>query len=232
LGATWWIDFTDASTLSILGGTNVGVATDKVSGVQFAAFPGSGGPIYNSTGYLGLSGTAQSNATYLTSPTFSYTASPVTEYTWFGHVFDNPTAQRGGKIFVATDGANWPGGTAFSLMIDPNANPYPPGPVWRFQNRTNSGGEVQLETNITFSAWTSVAMRSYNSGSDVVFEVWENGSIISSGTSAGSTYSATTPLYQLMFDGGIDLSTEQFFFSKKLTNTEMGDMFTYLNNKY
>ena len=228
LGALWWVDFTDASTLTINSGA-IGVAIDKISGVQFASYPGTSGPFYNPIGYNGVSGTAQSNAVFLTPPPV-YSA--ISSYTWFGYVLDNPTLQRGGKMFVATDGGNWPGGTAFSLMFDNNINPYPPGPVWRFQNRTSSGGAIQLDTNIAIGAWTSVAMRSYNSGSNVVFEVWENGSIISSGTTAGSVYSATTPYFQLMFDGGIDFSTEQFFFNKKLTDTEMGEMFTYLNNKY
>jgi len=117
-------------------------------------------------------------------------------------------------------------------MLDPNANPYPPGPVWRFQNRTSTGNAVQINTDITYSAWTDVAMRSYNSGSDLVLEVWENGSIIDSGSVAGSAVSVSNPIFSLMFDGGIDFNTEQFFFDRKLTNTEMGDMFTYLTNKY
>jgi hypothetical protein len=225
LGALWWIDFTDASTLSILGGNKVAVATDKIGGVQFAAFPGSNGPLYNPIGYNGVSGTAQTNATYLTNPPVY---SGFSNYTWFGYVYDDKVSQRGGKIFVGTDGGNWPGGAAFSLMIDPNQ----PGFVWRFQNRTAGGGAIQLDTDITYSAWTAVAMRSYYDGTNTQFEVWENGSVISSGTAVGNIYQVSNPYFQLMFDGGIDFNTEQFFFNKKLTDGQMAQMFNYLSNKY
>ena len=227
LGALWWIDFTDASTLGILmpAGNIIASATDKVSGVQFSAFPGSGGPLYNPIGYSGVSGTAQTNAVYLTSPPVY---SGFSAYTWFGYVYDDVVSQRGGKIFVATDGGNWPSGSAFALMIDPNQ----PGYVWRFQNRTSTGGAIQLNTDITYSAWTAIAMRSYYDGTDTQFEVWENGSIIASGSSSQNIYQVSNPYFQLMFDGGIDFSTEQFFFDKKLTDIQMGTMFSYINNKY
>ena len=154
--------------------------------------------------------------------------SNVGEYTWFGTVYDDAVSQRGGKIFVAAQEPGWPGGQAFSLMIDPNQPPN----VWRFQNRTQTGGSVQLNTDITYSAWTLVAMRSYNSGGNCVFEVWENDNIISSGTAADNVYVSTDPIFSLMFDGGIDFNTEQFFFDRKLTNSEMTQMFNYIANKY
>ena len=223
LNALWWIDFTDASTLTFNGG-NIETATDKIASVVFSA--DTNGPIYNSTGYLGLSGSVQSNATQLKNQSGDY--SNVGEYTWFGFVYDDPTLQRGGKIFVAADNPGWPAGTAFSLMIDPNDVGY----VWRFQNRTDTGNAILLNTDITYSAWTAVAMRSYNSGTDTNFEIWNDGSIIASGTSGGNVYVSTDPIFSLMFDGGIDFNTEQFFFDKKLTDGEMGTMFNYLSNKY
>jgi hypothetical protein len=224
LGALWWIDFTEASTLTIVSPGTVAVARDKIANVVFSAY--FGGPLYNATGYLGVSGTAQSNASQLKNQSGDY--SNVSEYTWFGYVYDDKVSQRGGKIFTAADNPGFPSGNSFSLMSDPNE----PNPIWRFQNRTDAATSTTLNVDITYSAWTAVAMRSYNSGGNTNFEVWENGSIISSGTSAGNAYVSTDPIFSLMFDGGIDFCTEQFFFSKKLTNTEMGDMFTYLNNKY
>jgi len=229
LGALWWIDFTDASTLS-LSGSFVASATDKISNVVFTADTGSGGgPLYSSTGYLGISGDVRTNATQLRNDGSSY-GSSFTEYTWFGRVYDDVVSQRGGKIIVGTNNNDpWSSGQAFMLMIDPNTGP---SPVWRFQNRGNSG-VVQVNTDITFSAWTDIAMRSYNSGSDLVLEVWENGSVISSGTNASdSAITVNLPIFSLMFDGGIDFNTEQFFFDRKLTNGEMNQMFTYLTNKY
>jgi hypothetical protein len=225
LNALWWIDFTDASTLTFNGG-NIETATDKIASVVFSADTG-GGPIYNPTGYLGLSGSAQSNATQLKNQSGEY--SNVSEYTWFGFIYDDATSQRGGKIFVAADNPGWPVGKDFSLMLDPNEVGY----VWRFQNRTSTDGGVTLNTDITYSAWTAVAMRSYNSGGNTNFEVWENGSIIGSSKETGSScYTSTDPIFSLLFDGGIDFNTEQFFFDKKLTDGEMTQMFNYLSNKY
>jgi len=225
LGALWWIDFTDASTLTIdIPNQEILTATDKIAGVVFSADPG--GPNYNATGYLGVSGSVRTNATQLRNSSGEY--SNVSECTWFGFIYDDGVSQRGGKIFTAADNPGWPGGAAFLTMTDPNL----PGFVWRFQNRTTTGAAIQLDTNITLSAWTAVAMRSYNSGSDINFEIWENGSIISSGTGFGNTYIATDPIFSLMFDGGIDFNTEQFFFDKKLTDGQMAQMFNYLSNKY
>jgi hypothetical protein len=226
LNALWWIDFTDASTLTTSGGLDPQIltATDKIDSVVFSADPG--GPLYFPTGYNSVSGSVRTNASQLKNQSGEY--SNVGEYTWFGTVYDDVVSQRGGKIFTGVDNPGWPGGAAFSIMTDPNL----PNFVWRFQNRLQNGSAIVLETNITYSAWTAVAMRSYNSGGNVNFELWENGSITSSGTSFGNTYIATNPIFSLMFDGGIDFNTEQFFFDRKLTNSEMTQMFNYINNKY
>jgi len=102
LGALWWIDFTDASTLT-LAGSNVASATDKISNVVFTADTGSGGgPVYDSTGYLGISGDVRTNATQLRNDVNVYGTS-FTEYTWFGRVYDDVVSQRGGKIVIGTN---------------------------------------------------------------------------------------------------------------------------------
>lgn len=222
LGALWWIDFTDASTLTIdIPNQEIITATDKIANVVFSADPG--GPVYNATGYLGVSGSVRTNAFSLKNDSGDY--SNVGEFTWFGFVYDDVVSQRGGRIFVA---AQYPNADQWALMFD-NTNP---SQYWRFQNRTTSGGAVVLDVDITYSAWTAVAMRSYNSGGNTNFEAWENGNIIASGTTNDNVFISTDPIYNLMFGGGIDFNTEQFFFNKKLTDSEMGQMFAYLSNKY
>ena len=227
-GALWWIDFTDVSTIITAFGLVI-TATDKISSVVFSV--PSGGPIYNPTGYLGVSATTRTNASQLSNPLGTYTG--FTEYSWFGRVYDDVVSQRGGKILVASDTAQFPSGSPFLVVADFNINPYPPGPVWTFQADTDIGGPATLNENFTFSAWTNIALRYYKSGSKVRFEFWENGVEISH-TEVASTdpFNVTNPVFGLMFDGGIDFNTEQFFFDRKLTNTEMVDMFTYLTNKY
>jgi hypothetical protein len=224
LGALWWIDFTDAATLTLNGG-NIQTATDKIANVVFSADPG--GPMYNATGYLGVSGSVQSNATKLKNQPGEY--SNVGEYTWFATLFDNPVSQRGGKLLFVEDNNLF---YNVSLFSDPNGYPYPPGPVWFFESLTSTFSSAQSFVNTTFSAWTSIAVRTYNSGGITQLEVWENGSIISSTSQTGTCFTAIDPVYSMMYDGGIDFTTEQFFFDKKLTNGEMASMFNYLSNKY
>ena len=221
LGALWWIDFTDASTLTTSFG-NITQALDKVSNVAFTA--GGGGPTYDSTGYLGVSGDVQTNASQLKNPVVYGTTTP--DFTWFGRVYDDGVSQRGGKIIA---GAIQPGYPSFTFqgMFDLNTNPYPPGPIWTFKTVVQD-----VNTNIQVATWTNVAHRVYWVGSTEYSEVWENGSIIASGTTSGTATIYPDPVWSLMFDGGIDFNTEQFYFDKKLSNAEMAQMFTYLNNKY
>ena len=228
LGALWWVDFTDASTLTINSG-NVQVALDKVSNVPFSA-TSNPGPIYNATGYLGVSGSAQTNAFQLANNSMVY--SGITEYTWFGRVYDDVVSQRGGKIFYITDVSPYPSGGTYSAVSDFNLFPYPPGPVWFFLAETTNGS-ASFDGDFTYSAWTNIALRFYSSGSKTRFELWENGSEtqhIEINTS--SPLLVANPIFNLMWDGGIDFNTEQFFFNRKLTNGEMNQMFTYLNDKY
>jgi hypothetical protein len=111
---------------------------DKISNVPFIASPGGNGPTYNGAGYLGVSGTAQTNATQLKNSLGTYTT-PFTEYTWFGRVYDDVVSQRGGKIILASDGGLYPTGNTFFTLADFNLNPYPPGPVWYIETETLFG---------------------------------------------------------------------------------------------
>lgn len=223
LGAMWWIDFTDASTLTVVS-SQVTQALDKVSGVTFSAGPG--GPIYTSTGYLGVSGTVQSNAVKLENSGGTY--SSVSDWTWFGRLYDDGVSQRGGKVIVGAESPGFLSGPTLIVMQDDNSNPYPPGPIWNFQDQAFS-----VYDNIAIASWTNVAMRSYYSGASIVFEIWENGSIIQGPSFAPNPpTSINNPVFSLMYDGGIFFNTEQFFFNKKLSNAEMTQMFNYLNNKY
>lgn len=224
LGATWWIDFTYTPSLTIDSG-NVRIALDRISNVPFSA--ASAGPIYNSTGYLGVSGTAQTNAFRLQNNSNVYGA--VSGYTWFGRVYDDVVSQRGGR-FLVIDSPEFVDG---ARIEDQNLYPYPPGPVWTFVSPLVSYNQINIDTNFTYSAWTNISFRVYNSGTTAVGEVWENGSIIDTQIIPNEQlWNFLNPRYGLMFDGGIDLNTEQVFFDRKLTDIEMGQMFTYFNNKY
>lgn len=223
LGAMWWIDFTDASTLTVVS-SQITQALDKVSGVTFSA--GGGGPVYDPIGYLGISGSVQSNATSLQNS--GGTFSGVSDWTWFGRLYDDGVSQRGGKVIVGAASPGFPTNAPFIVMQDDNTNPYPPGPIWNFQDAAQS-----VYDNIAVSSWTNVAMRSYYTGVSITFEIWENGSIIQGPLFAPNPpVTINNPVFSMMYDGGIFFNTEQFFFNRKLSSAEMAQMFNYLNNKY
>lgn len=236
LGAMWWIDFTDSSTLTtITSGPDffIATATDKIASIVFTAdtTPGNLGPQYFPTGYLGISGDVKANASQLRNPSGTY--GTFTEYTWFARMYDDPAVQRGGSMITATNnGVAWPTGLAFSRFSDNNLFPYPPGPVWRAFMRL-SGGQLDLDLDINYATWTDVAIRVYEQTNITYIEVWQNGSIIGSTTQTfNPPVSVNDPIFSLMFDGGFNFNTEQFFFNRKLTNLEMATMFGYLTTKY
>lgn len=226
--ALWWVDFTDAATLNINGGTQTVIdANDKIANVQFSSSTLNGGPIYNATGYNGVSGDTQTNANPLENPLGTYNTHH-NGITWFGTLYDDVVSQRGGCLMEAYDGG-FPSGSRFIFIRDLNSPPN----TWYANVRLQGGGSLQVGFTPVASAWTSLAVRAYEQSSDVYLEVWENGSIIASGTSVSSSlFVLSDHQYRLMFDGGIDFNTEQFYFDKKLNNSQMNQMFTYLNNKY
>ena len=225
--ALWWIDFTDASTLTTNFGT-VSQAMDKIASVAFTATTLSG-PLYNPIGYLGVSGMTTENAAPLENPLGTYTAHH-NGFTWFGFIDDdNVGPQRGGCFVEAYDGTGFPTGTRFFFVRDLNNPPN----VFYANARLNEGGSLQVGFDLSTTGWTSIAVRAYEQSGDAYLEVWENNSLISSGTTASaSLYTLTDQQYRLMFDGGLDGNTEQFYFDKKLNDSQLSQMFNYLNNKY
>ena len=226
LGALWWIDFTDASTLSVSGGL-ITQANDKIANVPFTS---GNGPTYNATGYLGISGTSQEGAERLTNALGTYTT-PFSGWTWFAHMYDDQVSQGGGKIFNFSQGDDPVGPNQAGHFQDDVGSPGVAG--WRSRSVSSSVNFLNVSQNPTLSAWTFVAIRAYQDGADMKLDFYENGSILQTGTLSSNTMRTLTDAkFNLMYDGGIDLVTEQFFFDRKLTNGEMTQAFNYLSNKY
>lgn len=225
-GALWWIDFTDSGTLTISSGS-ISQALDKISNVSFTS---NNGPFYNSTGYLSVSGTAQEGGERLRNTLGTYTT-PFSGWTWFCNMYDNPTQQGGGKIFNFSQGDDPVGPNQAGHFQDDLGSPGVAG--WRSRSVSNDVSFLNVSQNPTLSAWTFVAIRAYQDGSDMKLDFYENGSILQTGTLSSKTMKTLTDAqFNLMYDGGIDYVTEQFFFSSKLSDTAMSDMFGYLSNKY
>jgi hypothetical protein len=228
LNALWWVDFTDTPTLNIdYFFQTIIDADDKIANVQFSASTTTGGPNYNATGYLSVSGTARTNAVPLENQLGTYTGHR-DGFTWFGFMYDDGVSQRGGCMVENYDGG-FPSGTRVFFVRDINTPPY----VWYARVKLQSGSDLDLGFNPTLSAWTPIAVRAWTQSGDVNLEVWENGSLLTSTSSAGQAlYTLSDQQFRLVFDGGIDFNTEQFYFDKKLSNSQMTAMFTYLSNKY
>ena len=233
LNAMWWIDFTNSSTLTLNPPNNnrVFVADDLIANVPFSVEDGNtnNGPMYYPTGYLGVSGMTVENASPLVNPTSTYT-SHHNGFTWFGFIDDdNQGSQRGGAFVEGYDGTNFPTGTRFFYVRDLNNPPN----IFYTQVKLQSGGDLQLGFDLSTTGWTAIAVRAYQQSGDVFLEVWENGTQIASTSAVGqSLYILSNHFYRLMFDGGLDGNTEQFFFDKKLNNSQLSQMFNYLSNKY
>jgi hypothetical protein len=225
--ALWWIDFTDASTLT----TNfnyVSQALDKIASVPFTATTLSG-PVYNPIGYLGISGSTIEGTNPLENALGTYTAHHQ-GFTWFGFIDnDNAGTQRGGCFVEGYDGTGFPTGTRFFFVRDLNTPPN----IFYANARLNGGGSLEVGFDLSTTGWTSIAVRAYEQSGDAYLEVWENNTLIASGTqSSASLYTLSDQQYRLMFDGGLDGNTEQFYFDKKLNNSQLSQMFNYLSNKY
>jgi hypothetical protein len=186
-------------------------------------------PQYFPTGYLGVSGSTTQNASPLVNPLGTYTTHH-NGFTWFGFVDDdNISPQRGGAFIEGYDGTGFPTGTRFFFVRDLNNPPN----VFYAEARLNGGSVIQVGFDLATSGWNSIAVRAYQQSGDVFLEVWDNNILIASATQPGaSLYTLTDHQYRLMFDGGQDGNTEQFYFDKKLNDNQLSQMFLYLSNKY
>jgi hypothetical protein len=225
LNALWWIDFTNFS--SITSGFGVVLqAIDQVNGVDFNA--PTNGPVWLPTGYLGVSGATQTFVSPLKNNLGEYTSHPKA-LTWFGFIDqDGGGSQRGGAICEAWNNGISTGSRVFMLR-DLNQSPN----YWWARVKLNGGADFEVGFDLTQTGWTGVCVRVFEQSGDVHLEVFENDVLIASGISPSTTLFNYTDLqFTLMYDGGLDTNTEQFWFDKKLSDSQVSQMFTYLNNKY
>jgi len=85
----------------------------------------------------------------------------------------------------------------------------------------------------TAYTWTDLAVRVFNDGANAKIELWADGVLQGTTTAPNANFQAPPT------DQGVNLGrlfngyfAEQFWFDRKLTNSEMGDMFDYLEEKY
>lgn len=248
--ALWWSQLSNPSFLNLSGNNSIISVIDGVDGTTlFKGGDDALGPMgkgkfvsgvypstelnYSGSGLFNV-GVSNETITSLNGDYPSLTAS--TDFTFFSrHYFTGSTNEQ------ALFSSDYNGGQTNSTLWDGSVVPY------RWFQLKYQGGNIEFNRwfnpnidngfvgfNITASGntWIDLAWRTYQDGSTCKSECWINGSIVNSGQ---TTYVAVAPatapgqIQGTNFEGYI---AEQFYFNRKLTDIEMGDMFTYLTNRY
>ena len=230
-GALWWLDFTNTSSLSLTGTSLYGLQNLATSINGYFSANTSNPPSWSATTYNGVSGGTFANAQGLSNPLGMFMGN-YSAYTHFVHlkVLDDDAA---GAITQSDNNSNFTGGTQGYRWFSLDDYTQSPGNFFRCYSFTDTGASWTEPTfNTSVDTWYQVAVRTYQSGSTAINELWINGSIVSSGTTTGTIRTSTNPIFLIMANGNDYVSTEHFFYGSKLSDAEMGVMFNYLSNKY
>ena len=241
----WWVDFTNTASLTLVTNPSspypypyISGATDLATTLpSFSASTNSGfQPYYNPTGFTfnATSGTSINGSEGLSNALGVYNTS-VSAYTTFmmfnqlnvdsrvnmdSDNYPNYLGQQQGYRWFEIDG--------FGPSPQPNLRTYT-----FFTNGLSINPEPQYV--FSFNTWQIVATRVYQVGNDAVVEIWANGNLVASSTGFSQTIlTATDPIFNIIrnsFNLNV-LTTETFFYGKKLTDLEIADVYQYFNQKY
>lgn len=229
LGATYWLDFTDQSSLNLnnLGGGSFTIesATDQIASVVFSAQTGSPGniPFYEPTGFNGVSGcTYNANGNPIQNLSGDFTAS--TEWTFAAYIKDDGT-QNGGKVWQMFDAVF---NTAVKGGLRNDAiTTY----SWRGEADTTVA-QIFGGWNVTPNTWVSVVVRVKTSGIQTDLSIFMDGVLQFQNLFSGTPVTIPDPIHAFVWDGGQDRMTECSFYDRALTNGEIAQLDAYLSNKY
>jgi hypothetical protein len=228
----WWSDYSNQFNVN-LDGLRVTSVTDSLSATTYFQQSGTSRPYYDLTAYSGCSPALELQGSQsLTTLNGDYSGG--TSYTIFSRFYF--TGSTGPQDLVTSDQGNiLYDGTVlttryFGFNIDNQQRL-----AASFFYQSGGGGGVP-EYQLSGNTWYDAAFRfSYDSafGGVISATLWLNGSIVGTTNIGPSTPVPVTTnqgvLQGRAFQGYI---AEQFFYNRSLTDTEMGDMFTYLQNKY
>jgi hypothetical protein len=229
--ALWWFDYTNASSLTVGGGSLQGAKNLATTGGFFSGSPGLY-PSWNATGYEGVSGATTASAVGISNALGLFMGS-YSAYTTF--VRFNGDANSVGNIQQSDNETNYTGETqGYRWWSLSDYLGIPPDFV-RTYNFYTDDSSVSPEPEYSYSGgvWYNIAVRVFQSTNTAHTELWVDGVLVDATNQNGSTIrTATNPIFSLM-SGGINYkTTEQFFIPSKLSDAEMAVMFNYFNNKY
>jgi hypothetical protein len=228
--ALWWFDYTNPSSLTVVGGSLQGA--QNLSTSIGGAFSGTAGlyPTWNATAYEGVSGATTASAGGLSNALGLFMGS-YSAYTTF--VRFNGDANSVGNIQQSDNETNYTGQTqGYRWWSLSDYLGIPPDFVRAFTFDTTGGSWTEPSFAYSGGVWYNIAVRTYQSGVTAVNEIWVNGSLVSQESTTATIRTSTNPIFSLMSSGINYKTTEQFFIPSKLSDADMGVMFNYFNSKY
>jgi hypothetical protein len=237
LGALWWVDYTDVNNVVIdntFPSNNLSGAKDLISNNFIFSAITSLGPQWSGTGYNSVSGVTFATGDGLSNALSVYNGISISAYTTFANV--RYTGLAGGNLIQSDNEQNYLGeqqGYRW-FSIDGFASSQPNIRTYTFFDNGNSVSPEPRTEDLDPNDWYFVASRVYLTGITTVTEISVDGlvddDVIISGVQPRTS---TTPIFSLARNGSREIQlTEQFFFDRALSDSEMTQMFNYLQAKY
>jgi hypothetical protein len=227
--ALWWFDYTNASSLTVGGGSLQGAKNLATTGGFFSGSPALY-PTWDATGYEGVSGATQAGVQGISNALGLFMGS-YSAYTTF--VRFNGDVNSTGNITQSDNDTNYLGqqqGYRWFSLSDYLGSP----PDFVRAYTFNTAGNSWSEPDFAYSGgvWYNIAVRVFQTTNTSHLELWVDGVLVDATSENPSTIrTSTNPIFSLM-SGFNYKTTEQFFIPSKLSDAEMAVMFNYLNNKY
>ena len=227
-GLTWWSDYSNSANVNLVG-LQISSVTDSLSGTTYFQQVSPNRPSYDSTIISGCLGAyeGQTNKS-LTTTNSDYPGT--INYTIFSRFYF--TGSSGNQNLVQSDAGEvlYDGTVLSTRWFGFNVDNLQRLSASFFFQAGGGGGvpEIQLSAN----TWYNAAYRLNWDGSNLEATLWMDGSISGTTTQSGVGQPVLVNQGVLQGEDFQGYIAEQFFFSRPLSNTEMVDMFTYLQNKY
>jgi hypothetical protein len=228
--ALWWLDYSDPSY--VFGAPSfVDGVVNRTGNPNFYAIPGQVSS-YFPTAFNGVSG-ATATGFGIMSLSGDYNTS-ISAYTHFFHF--SACTNCIGNVIQSDNTTDYSGNTQGYRWF--STDDLLSGFISSIRTFTfyTGGTSTSPEPSYVYSAdtWTQGAVRVFQSTNTAHTELWIDGVLVAATNQNGEhIITAVNPIFKVGGNGGPNFKiSEAFFFDYKLDDTQMGQMFNYLNNKY
>ena len=235
LNALWWIDFTDPSNVVTSGDTILQAYNEITNNIDFDTsiyYDPADGPIYDSTGYNSVSGTAQVNIAALTSLNDLYSATTSTEWTVAYKIYLTGTTNNGLDIVAGYNGAT---GTDYYMESG----------IWGESGFTNEENTYIYTTGNSYvelssyvyptDTWKNIIIKFHNYKGYKRMKTYIDGTLYQDKPYSGGEYRNLTGIqFDVLKSNELKgtFITEVSYFDYALTDGQITSLFTYLTQKY